>query len=89
MDFDIVWDDQLLFGKDVLHLEQRCSEGEWWIELGSRSWLYKSSMGLFSQGRSNAKKVGFVWNHGAWQQTSALPSYCPQGWAKNLQIGNW
>lgn len=24
MDFDIVWDDQLLFGKDVLHLEQWC-----------------------------------------------------------------
>lgn len=24
VDFDILWDDQLLFGKDVLHLEQRC-----------------------------------------------------------------
>jgi hypothetical protein len=32
MDFDIVWDDQLLFGKDVLHLEQRCWGGEWWVE---------------------------------------------------------
>lgn len=27
VDFDIVWDDQLLFGKDVLHLEQWCWSG--------------------------------------------------------------
>lgn len=26
MDLDIVWDHQLLFGKDVLHLEQWCGE---------------------------------------------------------------